>query len=397
MDFLSIFSVNSSLMPSLHRRAESPYWVVSFQSTDGRWLKKSTKTKERALALKIAVEWEKAAHGGRAGRLVETQVRKVFNELLEQATGEPMHFHSCREWFNEFLANKAGVTAESTLIRYRQVFADFLTHLGNRANLPLSAISPADVRSFRDSLAEGGRAISTVNMVLRKVLSIPFTAAYRLGYISVNPCLAVESLRDNDAGEADVFTPEQVRALLAASAGDWNGAILAGYLTGLRLRDIVNMTWGSVDFETGVIRITTGKTGTKLVLPLHQELSEWLAGQPRGIARAPVFPSLAGKSGAGRNGHSMTFKRIMAKAGIKGRITRNREEGSAGRTRSSLSFHSLRHSFNSALANAGVAQETRQKLTGHASAAMNARYTHHEVETLRAAVEKLPRIGGADR
>ena len=54
-----------------------------------------------------------------------------------------------------------------------------------------------------------------------------------------------------------------------------------------------------------------------------------------------------------------------------------------GGTRSSLSFHSLSHSFNSALANAGVAQEVRQKLTGHASAAMNARYTHHEIETLR--------------
>jgi integrase len=39
-------------------------------------------------------------------------------------------------------------------------------------------------------------------------------------------------------------------------------------------------------------------------------------------------------------------------------------------------FHSLRHSFNSVLANAGVTEEIRMKLTGHKSKAMNERYTH---------------------
>jgi integrase len=72
----------------------------------------------------------------------------------------------------------------------------------------------------------------------------------------------------------------------------------------------------------------------------------------------------------------------MKKAGIEGK----RIEASGGRTLSSLSFHSLRHSFNSAMANAGVAQEIRQKLTGHSSAEMNKRYTHHELEPLRAAI-----------
>ena len=102
-------------------------------------------------------------------------------------------------------------------------------------------------------------------------------------------------------------------------------------------------------------------------------------------AKAPVFPTLAGKSGL-----SMQFKRIMEHAGIRGRLLR--EANGAGRSRSSLTFHSLRYSFNSALANAGVSQEIRQKLTGHASAEMNQHYTHHEIETLRAAVGKLPAL-----
>jgi hypothetical protein len=45
------------------------------------------------------------------------------------------------------------------------------------------------------------------------------------------------------------------------------------------------------------------------------------------------------------------------------------------------------------MANAGVSQEIRRKLTGHASAQMNAQYTHHELESLRAAVSVIPSIG----
>lgn len=52
-------------------------------------------------------------------------------------------------------------------------------------------------------------------------------------------------------------------------------------------------------------------------------------------------------------------------------------------------FHLLRHSFNSALANAGVAEEVRMKLTGHASPMMNKNYTHLQVATLKNAMTSL--------
>jgi integrase len=79
----------------------------------------------------------------------------------------------------------------------------------------------------------------------------------------------------------------------------------------------------------------------------------------------------------------------MARAGVEGKITQHTP---GGRKNSSLSFHSLRHSFNSAMANAGVSVEIRQKLTGHSSAEMNAQYTHHELEPLRAAVALIPAV-----
>jgi integrase len=93
----------------------------------------------------------------------------------------------------------------------------------------------------------------------------------------------------------------------------------------------------------------------------------------------------------------MAFGRLMAKAGIDQGVIRERGEGVSRKT-SALSFHSLRHSFNSILANAEVPQELRMKLTGHSSVDMNDGYTHTELKTIRGALKHLPRlkVGGTD-
>ena len=67
-------------------------------------------------------------------------------------------------------------------------------------------------------------------------------------------------------------------------------------------------------------------------------------------------------------------------------------KGKNGRRRSSLSLHSLRQPFNSAMADAGVTQEIRKRLAGHASDAINDRYTHAELETPRKAADSVPTL-----
>ena len=65
---------------------------------------------------------------------------------------------------------------------------------------------------------------------------------------------------------------------------------------------------------------------------------------------------------------------------------------SGGRSVNALSFHSLRHTFNSILANAGVPEETRMALTGHTTRAMNQVYTHRQLQTYVDAVAMVPRV-----
>jgi integrase len=88
---------------------------------------------------------------------------------------------------------------------------------------------------------------------------------------------------------------------------------------------------------------------------------------------------------------SKQFGELIALANIDRGVIRKRTTY-GGRSVSALSFHSLRHSFSSILANAGVSEERRMALVGHSTRDMHAKYTHHQLAQLRDAVSLLPRV-----
>lgn len=355
---------------------------------DGQRCKKSTKQRDRAKAWEVCLSIERAERFAKAGTLTEQAAKKIIGEIVERTTGEPLHHYTARDWFEEWLAGKTQTKSAATAERYGQVTRDFLAALGARAKLSLAHITPKDIRGYRDAELAADKSSKTANLSV-KIVSAAFNAAQRQGYITSNPCTALENLPEETA-ERSTFTQEQVAKLVRTAEGDWKGAILLAYFTGARLRDVANLRWQSIDLSGKLVTFTPSKTKKEVVIPLHPELERHLLQSP-GIGRAFLFRSLAGRGTGGKSGLSGQFAKIMAAADIVGKITRHTEEG---RANSSLSFHSLRHSFNSVMANAGVSQEIRMKLTGHASAEMNKGYTHHELEPLRAAIAVLPSVAG---
>jgi integrase len=154
------------------------------------------------------------------------------------------------------------------------------------------------------------------------------------------------------------------------------------------LGDCATLEWKNVDMKKRVIYFTQIKTGKKVQVPLTDDLDEHLQFLSEFIDSKFVCPELAERGSGGAHGLSESFGRIVKKAGIdsqrikgKGTIHFNR-----------LSFHSLRHSFNSAMAEAGVSQEIRMRLTGHSSFGTNDKYTHLGVKQLEDAVSVLPSV-----
>jgi len=313
--------------------------------------------------------------------------------MVLHATGESLTSYTLEGWLSEWEANKAGGASKTTMLRYRQVMRDFKDHMGSRAQAPLTSITPGDVVSFRDSLRKEGRAITTCNTVVKKILSVPFEAARKLGYITTNPVAAVDLLKESGKTRISIrepFEEGEVKAIIQHARGDWRGAIILAATTGLRLGDVVALKWGDIDRKKGFIRIQTQKTGMVVQLPIHPDFEKFLKEQQTGIGNAPVFTSLILKRTQGKTGLSSQFRDLMVKAKIKEQIVP--KTGNAGRNRFSKGFHAIRHTFISTLANAGVSSEVRQKLTAHSDDAVHKFYTHLELKTFQAAVKKIPSV-----
>lgn len=360
--------------------------------------------------MEVCLALERAESMAKRGTLTETRARDLIGEVLERTSGEALPFYTVEAWLRDWLRGKEVSKSASTHVAYSHTVESFLAHLGGRAKLNIAAMAPKDIASFRDAQIASGKSPNTVRYLVKQ-LRIPFNAARRQGILTHNPAESVElpapaKTASGDESGRESFTPEQVEALMKAAivrehgrpvfeAGEeWRGAILFAYLTGARLQDVANLPWSAIDLPAKLVTYRAKKTAKLVTVPLHPALEAHLIELPApDSGRAFVFPKLAGRDTGGRSGLSMTFARIMARAGVVGEVLRAASEGGKGRTVRALSFHSLRHSFNSAMANAGVAQEVRMKLTGHTSAEMNKGYTHHELEPLRAAIAAIPAIG----
>jgi integrase len=168
-----------------------------------------------------------------------------------------------------------------------------------------------------------------------------------------------------------------------------------GFFTGLRLKDCLTVRWRNIDLTKKALVITPAKTassGKKLTLPIHPDLEAFLLEHPSSESEdAFVFPSLAHLGVGGNNGASRRFQKIMHNAGIGSGVLREKA-GKSGRAVKARTFHSMRHTFTTALSAANVSVELRQKLTGHASEGQNLHYTHPEFKQLQGAMDLLPSL-----
>jgi integrase len=125
---------------------------------------------------------------------------------------------------------------------------NFLAFLGPKADGRVDSLEQRDVIEFRKLLRERGKSASTINQTVSKIVAAPFRLAFNLGLIAANPMAGIPRLTDRDRKRKQAFTTEHVRLLLTAAEGDWKGAIIAGYTTGARLGDVVNLRWENIDF-----------------------------------------------------------------------------------------------------------------------------------------------------
>ncbi len=152
--------------------------------------------------------------------------------------------------------------------------------------------------------------------------------------------------------------------------------------TGMRLSDCAMLKWSSLDMAHGlvsVVPIKTQRTGKAVIIPLARELKAELEKWER-----------TGEYVCAENAAEYQNKRLdanMSRYFQRCGITTS--EIINGKKRIVAGFHSLRHTFVSRAAEAGVTETTIAKIVGHSTVDMTRHYTHVSAEALKAEMAKL--------
>lgn len=375
-------------MASVWKHHRSPYWTVIYRDETGKWRRFITRERNREKAKRIAHAFEDLHTQAREQKLTKEALEKAFRGMIRRTFGDD-DTPSVETFFRNWIREKELDNRQGTAARYKTSVDRFLKFLGPKSAAPITSIEPGDCHAFYGTLKADRLAPASIIAEIKTLRGVFNTAQQRLPkQITFNPAAGVKLPKRFGQVKRKTFTTEQVEIILREADTEWKTATLLGYYAGLRLGDAVSCRWENVDLAHGHLHFAMQKTGAELLVPLHPVLEQHLSDMAAD-AGGLLSPKLAGQPVSGKKGLSQQFLALMRKAGI----SQESQFTGGKRQLSTLSFHSLRKTFNSELAASGVSQELRKKLTGHKSDTMNDRYTEIRIANLREAVNKLPKLG----
>ncbi len=234
-----------------------------------------------------------------------------------------------------------------------------------------------DLRSFAASLHDIGINARSQCRILSGVRSF-YRFLYLEGYVSADPSELLESPR---IGEhlPEVLSTEEVNMLeqaidLSKWEGQRNKAIIETlFCCGLRVSELVTLKMSNLFLEERFIRVE-GKGRKERLVPISpsaiKELEYWFRDRNMMTIKEGeddyVFLNRRGAH-LTRTMILIMIKRLAAEAGIK----------------KTISPHTLRHSFATALLEGGADLRAIQIMLGHEHIGTTEIYTHIDIHTLR--------------
>ncbi|MFA6715456.1 MAG: tyrosine-type recombinase/integrase [Victivallaceae bacterium] len=160
-----------------------------------------------------------------------------------------------------------------------------------------------------------------------------------------------------------------------------------GAYTGMRLKDCCLLKTESINFVNNTIAVVPSKTqktsAKRVMIPIHPDLLELLKEVDKN--QEYVLPEVADRYLRNPTGVDSSACRIIWYA-----IGTKPPKGKLPERLKGYGFHSLRHSFVSFCANAGVPLAVVQEIVGHNNVAVTHIYSHLSLDTLRTAVAAVP-------
>lgn len=338
-------------------------WQWSYKDPNGKYCRHIARTKSEARAY-----LEKVRTLMREGRYMDR--RKENKTSFEEAV-------------KQFLKWSEVNVRESTYSNDKH-YAELWLASPDFAGKRLSKITPVDVEHYKAQRVTGPNKVSqrTTDADLGRLRRL-FSLCVGWGVCEKNPVKAVKFFNPECRRER-FLTPAEEAKLIGHAPVPLRPCIVFASNTGLRLREMLTLTWGQVDLKQGFVTVTAEVAKGKRTrhVPLNGNAKRALGSVPKDISpSALVFPLYGGELFGDKKRKAPSFYKAWQKT-----VQNAKKNGLDGRD---LCWHTLRHTFASRLVAAGVGLHVVQRLLGHQSIAMVMRYAHLGATDMRDAVKLL--------
>jgi integrase len=237
-------------------------------------------------------------------------------------------------------------------------------------NLKAARLTTDMMDSYRRQRKREGAQDSTVNRELSVMRSALYKGKKRtppkVNVIPYFPLIKETNIRKG------FLTDDQYASLLDALPDELRALFVTGFVTGLRLGEILAIRWDQVDFESGFITLRTGETknGQGRSVPLLEgDMQRLLLDAKRERdAKWPRCSHVFSRFGQPIKDFRASWRRACLAAGTP-----------------DLNFHDLRRTAVRNMRRAGIPQVVRMKISGHKTDSMERRYNIVDDEDLTVA------------
>jgi len=160
--------------------------------------------------------------------------------------------------------------------------ADFNGNVGD--------ITSATIQGFLTAMQSSERTKKNCRDVLRAFFKWCAGRGY-LGRTAPDDLMEhVSAYRNKRIGKIEIFTPEQMAALLEKADARLAPYLAIGAFAGLRGEEIKRLDWSEIDLADGFIEVAAdiAKTDTRRLVPIKDNLKAWL--KPFAQEKGPVCP-----------------------------------------------------------------------------------------------------------
>lgn len=287
--------------------------------------------------------------------------KKIYEDIYMGKLGLTKQGAKCDEFLKTYLSTQASNASEEWAYTVGLLLEKFTKYLKGVDVESIEDVTTQHIEDYKATLLGQMALVSVKNNIT--VISAMFNRAVKLKIITHNPVHNAIPIRGIERNKQRYLTKEEIASVSVAVMGtEVEDLVNVALRTGMRRGELIHLEYSDIDLSNGLIYVRNKasvgfrtKSRKERTIPIHEKILPILSKKKEGYCftkhdrETPMRPRTASES----------FAEIAMGVGMP-----------------DVGLHTLRHTFASHLAMAGVSLWEIAKLLGHSSTHVTELYSH---------------------